>query len=716
MKLITLKLIPLLFFFIITFTSGQTFNTTQQNLPEGAITRLGHGTIISNVVLSPDDSTIAVPSSVGIWLYDTRTYQLRTLLTGHSGKVTTVEFSSTGDMLASGGEDTTVKMWHTDSGKQITTLDGHIGAITRILFSPKEQILATGSKDDTIRIWNLKTKETIAILRGHTQGVESMAFSSDGNLLASGALGESYVWDIRTGKRVYTLPQGIEGKTSIALSPDGNALVTINNPIKYQYNNAIRIWDFKNPEGSTLFESKSGSSDITGMAISSDGETLSAIIGGKIHLWELSTRIKLFTDSPGNHEIKKIHFSPDANLLLSSDKYNRIYMWDISQGWLDTTDITTIQSKSNIDDLLFYHDGSCFLSRNQEGIQFWCVEKAERTATIPLFEAKGNLDYSPDGKNIVNWVGNYKQIYLLNITNENKVMKKFDLDIPSNYINSVKFSPDGSSLLVWGSGNYLTLWNPNTGKIKVKLQEYKGEISTFTFSPDSQTLTVGSGSGEIVLYDIESGVILKTITTGTEKVSLVTYSIHGKLIASWSKSKKIQLWNSNTGELFPTLNLDMNANIQPVLKFLPDERTLAYSPDINTIQFWDIESRQSLHRISIDKPFSSTFSPDGKVMAHVNFNSKGFISLWDISKGIKIGTLNPESSIWFPLLFTPDGRKLIHRIEENNILVWDIDSMELINSFSGHDGRVNDIALSPDGNTVASTGDENTILLWDISK
>ena len=714
MKQLTYKLIPFLFFSIITFAQGQTSNAIQHNLPDGAIARLGNGTIIGNIALSPDDSTIAVPSSVGIWLYDTHTYQQRFLLTGHTGKVTTVEFSNEGNILASGGEDTTVKIWHTDSGNHLTTLEGHVGAITKILFSPVDEILATGSRDDTIRIWDLTTKQTIAILRGHTKGVQSMAFSSNGKMLVSGALEESYLWDVGTGERLFSLPQGIVGKTSIALSPDGNTLVTINNPIDFQYNNAIRIWDTENPQGVTLFESKKDPSDITAIEISPDGRFVSAVVGGKIQLWELNTKIKLLTDITGNKDMARLVFSSDGRKLASSDKSNRIHLWNISEGWLESVNVTEYKSKTTINDLLFYNDGSILISRNQEGIQFWDVEKGELTATIPLLEAKWRIDFSPDGRTIVNW--DYKKIHLIHITNENYEINRIDLDIPSSYINSVMYSPDGSSLLVWGSEKYLALFNPKTGKIMVKLQEYKGNFSTFAFSPDGQTLAAGSRDGEIVLWSVDSGENLRTITTDTGKVGIVTYSIDGKIIASWSNSKKIQLWDSVTGELFHTLILDMNSNLQPFLKFLPDEQALAYTPDINTIQLWDIESRESLHSFTVDKSFRSTFSPDGKVMVHVDFNDNELISIWDVRKGIQLGTLNSESSTWFPILFTPDGRKLIHRTEENNILVWDVDSKEMITSFAGHDGRINDIALSPDGKTIASTGDENSIFLWDISK
>ena len=73
---------------------------TQQNLPEGATLRIGQGTV-HDLAYSPDGSRLAVASSIGVWLYDTTTYQLTSdtrkyqevaLLTGHTGRVTSVAF------------------------------------------------------------------------------------------------------------------------------------------------------------------------------------------------------------------------------------------------------------------------------------------------------------------------------------------------------------------------------------------------------------------------------------------------------------------------------------------------------------------------------------------------------------------------------------------------------------------------------------------------
>ena len=65
---------------------------TRWGLPEGAKVRLGKGRISGNIVYSPDGTRLAVASSIGIWLYDTGTYQEVALLTGHTDSVSSVAF------------------------------------------------------------------------------------------------------------------------------------------------------------------------------------------------------------------------------------------------------------------------------------------------------------------------------------------------------------------------------------------------------------------------------------------------------------------------------------------------------------------------------------------------------------------------------------------------------------------------------------------------
>ena len=60
-----------------------------------------------------------------------RTGKLQRTLTEHAGDVYAVVFSPKGDLLASSGEDRTIKLWDAGTGKVVRTLEGHGDIVPR---------------------------------------------------------------------------------------------------------------------------------------------------------------------------------------------------------------------------------------------------------------------------------------------------------------------------------------------------------------------------------------------------------------------------------------------------------------------------------------------------------------------------------------------------------------------------------------------------------
>jgi serine/threonine protein kinase len=74
-------------------------------------------------------------------------------LTGHAGSISCAAFSPSGEFLASGGKDRTVRIWRSEDGKELSNFQGHKGKIVGVVFRPDGKVLYSASADGTIRRW-----------------------------------------------------------------------------------------------------------------------------------------------------------------------------------------------------------------------------------------------------------------------------------------------------------------------------------------------------------------------------------------------------------------------------------------------------------------------------------------------------------------------------------------------------------------------------------
>ncbi len=150
MKKILLSTFLALFIFLSTYplhSFAQEPSTL--NLPQSAKARLGKGWI-SELKYSPDGTRLAVATAIGIWLYNTQTYEEVALLTRHTEGTSSIVFSSDNTTLASGSWDGTVHLWNVATGEHQRAFTGHTDAVYSVAFGTDNLTLASGSADGTI--------------------------------------------------------------------------------------------------------------------------------------------------------------------------------------------------------------------------------------------------------------------------------------------------------------------------------------------------------------------------------------------------------------------------------------------------------------------------------------------------------------------------------------------------------------------------------------
>ncbi len=201
--------------------------------------RRAEETVLS-IAFSPDSAILASGGDDGtVRIWNPITGELLRTFTGRPSEVQPVAFSPDGTKLASCARRT-IHIMNVKTGEELRTIQMQFGRAEAVVFSPDGSMLAGGGQDDVVRIWSVETGEELRTLTGHTGAVTCAAFSPDGAILASGSRdGTVRIWNPTTGETLQMLEGHLGWIGSVVFSPDGSQLAVLN----YDLERAICIWD-----------------------------------------------------------------------------------------------------------------------------------------------------------------------------------------------------------------------------------------------------------------------------------------------------------------------------------------------------------------------------------------------------------------------------------------------------------------------------------------
>ncbi len=142
---------------------------------------------------------------------------------GHDGWVTAVAVDATGEYVATGSNDESIRLWHSD-GTFLTRIDGHDYGISSLRFAHADARLLSVSLDGSAAVWAVDGK-LIARLAGHEQPLFDGAWSRDDErILTASEDGTARVWATHPSEIARILGPPCEvGRVSLA--PDGRSLL-----------------------------------------------------------------------------------------------------------------------------------------------------------------------------------------------------------------------------------------------------------------------------------------------------------------------------------------------------------------------------------------------------------------------------------------------------------------------------------------------------------
>ncbi|MHC5673553.1 nSTAND1 domain-containing NTPase [Nostoc sp.] len=585
-------------------------------------------------------------------------------LQGHEGSVSSVSFSPDGQILASGSQDSTIKIWQ-KNGRLLQTLKGHKDHVFQVIFSTDGQIMAAASFDNTISCWRYNSQTGLfaeqPFLRLSDQsGLWAVALSHNGRIIATAnQKGQVKLWTIE-GKLIQTIQAHSQKIWSISFSPDGQSFATAS------ADKTVKLWTL---EGKLIKTLQGHSDEVLSVNFSPDGTNLASASKDKtVKLWNIAGEL-LDTFEGHSDEVLDVRFSPDGKLIASASADDTVKLWNIS--------------------------GDSRIGKNQSPVN-----------DSPLYTFSGHggkaseVSFSPDGRSLAS-------------ASADGTIKLWHLEgiLPHFPGNTISISPNSKTIAVGNQQGIVTIRNRN-GNLLQSFQAHNGEIIKVIFNPRGKSLVSVGKDNQIKLWDL-SGNLLKSWqgyeiinNSQFDPIADASFSHDGQILATMGRiDKQVKLWNLE-GILLKSWRT--HDNLLTSIKFSPDGKTLATAGD-KTVKLWNIQG-SLLQTLSghQDNIAAISFSPDGKLVATASVDNT--VKLWQSDTGKLLRSLKHDESV-YSVSFSPNNQVLVSA-SGDKINLWSLDG-KLLNSFKGNSDIISEINFSPDGNIIASVG-VNHIVIWNL--
>lgn len=626
-------------------------------IPDDARHRFGRG-YIKCMAVSPDGKQLVIGTPIGLWWYDVNTLTPITLWNNDCLQITALDFSSTGEWIATGHENGNVKIWDIHQGKCIMQMQrkSHFlqQRIERLIFSADSQYLAAnGINDYVVDIWNPNTGKQLARfgdpeIRFHVcMKRQPLAFSPDNRFLVCVSPPDDVktiaggfaridperdnvsIFDVHTRKLVTVLHDCTDFLYGLTFSPCGKKFVVT---VEGEENWSLNEWDTENWQLQSTDNSFGNNQLIP--AYSQDGELRVVSFTEKeaaVSDATSYTQLMSFTISQGN-EIRHCFFNGSELTLATT---NEIIMWTLEK-----------QIQQNV-----------------------CVNEHQDNAI--------SLVFNPDNKTLVT---EYQ-------------------------------SPEGTFLC----------WDYNTFAQNPNVLTVPGERHNIYESTSGKLHTTSVEGNSIVIREFgKEKPIARCPIKERPRYRAVAYAHDTQLLAYGDSKENIFLWDIEQQKMQHTFTLD--GNYATFMDFCPNGKYLACDPYSDYYRLWEINTGKEIQEFHNLKIEHVTFSPCGKFIA--GEVEKEFV-IWDLNaEKTKLTIPKPgEFQYWWQggIAFSQNSQYLAtglykrDEMEYAPIIVWNIETGEIITTLSGHPTYIISLAFSPDGATLASSSGDGTIILWDMN-
>lgn len=523
------------------------------------------------------------------------------VLAGYSERLLhRIAVSRTGEWVAalSSDEAQTIHLWRIGpkTASKPFKLSGHTGKVSVLDFSPDGRWLVSGGADQTVRVWDLAHAAPLVaptVLQGHPGGVHAIAFSPDGHWLATGSdsLNGSTGYDNKAPLQLWDLRATAPLSSTRANPARSMAGLPVNSAIR--------------------------AGRISRLSFSGDGKWLAAYWedsanpgadqNRSVQLWDVSREPdgRMFSNRLPfvlrSHEaqVRAEAFCPDSRCLATVADDHAVRLWDLESGQFMATPFH-FAADDTIESVLGSPDDRWLAARTTSGlatlVDLSATGHPRAWRVGPIRHERILVAMSANGRRLVaagKTKGQASDVFVHDLTTHEGSPPVTLTDIPP--LEEVTLSGDGRFFFVRTSNGQLGAWvfgNPSEALTPVTLSSAAKSVDALSTSPDGRWLATSSRTdGTVNLWPLTDPARLEAVQLeghGTG-VSAMAFSPDARWLASAGLNREIRIWDLRSPRVSTVRHVVADAKFVPTtVQFSSDGRwltsfstqVLSYHPEV----------------------------------------------------------------------------------------------------------------------------------------
>lgn len=652
------------------------------------VARLGDG-IIGQMVWSQDGRTLAVSSSIGVYLFSaSQAFQVDTavpprLFAGVGGSIA---ISQDGRLLGAGRYHD-AELWDVPAGKLLARMPVE-KLVSTMGFNPASRLLAIGTQEEmcncAVDVWDISRAaqahvDKITSLETSGNAVCRILFSPDGEaLLALNCTGRGNIWDTKSFWRVSTFIAGSATcGVSADLTPDGKYLAIQTCYTGYKLFRPFSLWNF---------------------------DALRHNVKGRIHPLVRLDEITVQA-SPA--------FTGDYSLIAVYTGDESVHIYSLSSG----REVARLRA-DKVQSLAFAKDDRQLYAVNQDGtVWAWDVAQALNAGMQAHPEViAANQD---EAARIL--PSDVRPIQMPN-------REALGLTGHQSPVESLIFAPDNRTLFTYGANDEALAWDTQTGSITHSLYDRGSKDRWAILSPDGR-IFAGNEVDTVSLWDTTNRQPLQRFQTPNEMIVSSALSAANQLaVISGSDSysgNKLRVWDIRTGRLLTDFSVNQGLSFEPqwlrsrpsysadgaLLAFMErDEAGDGVARVVDTATWRDV-ARIANH--DSDLPLDVQFAPQGTSLAVLWPGRPSTLEIWDAGKTPPTRMRQFDIPDAEAIRFSPDGSLIAVKAGESKFVkLVDAQTGAVLASIPMN--RLTSSAFSRDSRLLALGLSDGTVRLYGV--